>query len=64
MQLKTKEAYDTFGPPGSVLHCFESVENYLIEKGPMDKIKEILKYFEDNFIGRLHRNIRQQPSFA
>ncbi|KAF0986520.1 hypothetical protein HZS_92 [Henneguya salminicola] len=25
---------------------------------------EIFKYFEDNFIGRLHRNIPQQPLFA
>ncbi|KAF0988141.1 hypothetical protein HZS_3385 [Henneguya salminicola] len=51
-------------PPGSVLFCFESFENYLIEKGQMDQIMEIFKYFEENFIGRLHRNIRQQPVFA
>ncbi|KAF0985876.1 hypothetical protein HZS_3287, partial [Henneguya salminicola] len=32
--------------------------------GQMNQIMEILKYFEDNFIGRLPRNIRQQPLFA
>ncbi|KAF0985885.1 hypothetical protein HZS_8179 [Henneguya salminicola] len=53
-----------FCPPGSVLYCFESFENYLIEKGQRDQIMEIFKYFKDNFIGRLHRNIRQQPLFA
>ncbi|KAF0986783.1 hypothetical protein HZS_6372, partial [Henneguya salminicola] len=46
-----------FCRPESVLHCFESFENYLIEKVQMDTIMEIFKYFEDNFIGRLHRNI-------
>ncbi|KAF0987654.1 hypothetical protein HZS_5698 [Henneguya salminicola] len=51
-------------PPGSVLHCFESFENYFTEKGQMDQIMEIFKYFEDNIIGRLHRNIREQPLFA
>ncbi|KAF0989109.1 hypothetical protein HZS_1750 [Henneguya salminicola] len=45
-----------FFPPGNVLSCFE--------KGQMDQIIEIFKYFEDNLIGRLHRNIRQQPLFA
>ncbi|KAF0988725.1 hypothetical protein HZS_5775 [Henneguya salminicola] len=38
-----------FCPTRSVLSCFESFENYLIEK--------------DNFIGRLYRNIGQQPLF-
>ncbi|KAF0989040.1 hypothetical protein HZS_1174 [Henneguya salminicola] len=45
-------------------HCFASFENYLIQKGRMDQIMEIFKYFKDNFIRRLHRNIRQQPLFA
>ncbi|KAF0986348.1 hypothetical protein HZS_3677 [Henneguya salminicola] len=27
----------------------------------MDQIMEIFKYFEDNFIGKLHRNIRNIP---
>ncbi|KAF0988117.1 LOW QUALITY PROTEIN: hypothetical protein HZS_7479 [Henneguya salminicola] len=54
----------TFCPPGSILHCFESFENYLIENSQMDQIMEICNKFEDNFIGRLHRNIRQQPLFA
>ncbi|KAF0988271.1 hypothetical protein HZS_630 [Henneguya salminicola] len=30
----------------------------------MDQIMEIFKYFKDNFIGRLHRNIRHEPLFA
>ncbi|KAF0987718.1 hypothetical protein HZS_8078 [Henneguya salminicola] len=53
-----------FCPPGSILSCFESFENYLIENCLMDQIMEIFKYVEDNFIGRLPRKIRQQPLFA
>ncbi|KAF0986848.1 hypothetical protein HZS_6084 [Henneguya salminicola] len=52
---------------GSVQHCFELFKNYLIQKGQMGQIIEIIeifKYFEDNFIGRFHRMIRQHPLFA
>ncbi|KAF0989202.1 hypothetical protein HZS_7521 [Henneguya salminicola] len=31
------------------------------KNGRMDKIMEIFKDFEDNFIGRVHKNMRQQP---
>ncbi|KAF0992010.1 hypothetical protein HZS_7575 [Henneguya salminicola] len=50
--------------PQGLLYCFESFEHSLIENGQMDQIMKIFKYFEDNFIGRLHKNIRQQPLFA
>ncbi|KAF0986140.1 LOW QUALITY PROTEIN: hypothetical protein HZS_1187 [Henneguya salminicola] len=40
----------------SVLSYFESFNNYLIEKGEMDQIMEIFKYFEEKF----HRTTSQK----
>ncbi|KAF0989134.1 hypothetical protein HZS_6065 [Henneguya salminicola] len=53
-----------FCPYESVLHYFESFKNCFIENGRMDRIMEILKYFENYFIGYLHRNIRKQSLFV
>ncbi|KAF0991128.1 hypothetical protein HZS_4596 [Henneguya salminicola] len=48
-----------FIPSESILAFFESLENYRTENSEIDTIMEIFKYLEDNFIVRLHRDIRQ-----
>ena len=48
-----------FVPQADVIAAFEAVQ----EDAP-DEVLPVMDYFEDNYIGRLHRNRRRQPKFA
>ena len=49
----------SFVPVGSVIAAFEA-----LQKEVPAALEPVMDYFEDNFIGRLQRNRRKQPTFA
>ena len=53
-----------FCPQDRVISYYEHLEDYIHQKGLYRQFRNLMIYFQDNYIGRFNRISRDEPTFA